>query len=125
MFSQDSGLYMTGNNAAMMDPKKGANFWSNRVLPVYVELFEKGAFQKPAFGIMGDYQISGQYSRAKQKKSFSVTMREEYGEKRLKYALFPDYPELNRNSRSSRLSRSGTSVTTAVTTTCATVLEPR
>ena len=96
MFSQDSGLYMTGNNAAMMDPKKGANFWSNRVLPVYVELFEKGAFQKPAFGIMGDYQISGQYSRAKQKKSFSVTMREEYGDKRLKYNLFPDHPELKK-----------------------------
>ena len=96
MFSPDTGLYMTGNNAAMMDPKKGANFWSNRVLPVYVELFEPNKPQTPAFGIMGDFQISGQYSRAKEKKSFSVTMREEYGEKRLKYTLFPDYPELKK-----------------------------
>lgn len=96
MFSPDSGLYMTGNGASMMDPKKGANFWSNRELPVYVEMFEPGKPKTPAFGIMGDYKITGQYSRAKQKKSFAVTMREEYGDKRLKYTLFPDYPELKK-----------------------------
>ena len=45
---------------------------------------------------MGDYKISGQYSRAKEKKSFSITLREEYGDKRLKYTLFPDYPELKK-----------------------------
>ncbi len=96
MFSPDSGLYMTGNNASMMDPKKGANFWSNRELPVYVEMFEPGQPKTPAFGVMGDYKISGQYSRAKEKKSFAVTLREEYGEKRLKYTLFPDHPELKK-----------------------------
>ena len=96
MFSPDTGLYMTGNGASMMDPKKGANFWSNRELPVYVELFELGSPKTPAFGVMGDYKISGQYSRAKEKKSFSVTLREEYGDKRLKYPLFPDYPELKK-----------------------------
>jgi len=96
MFSPDTGLYMTGNGASMMDPKKGANFWSNRELPVYVELFEPGSPKTPAFGIMGDYKISGQYSRAKEKKSFSITLREEYGNKRLKYPLFPDYPELKK-----------------------------
>ena len=95
MFSPDSGLYTTGNNAQMMDPHKGANYWSNRELPVYVELIEPGAKQ-PGFGIKGDYKISGQYSRAKEKKSFSVTFREEYGEKRLKYTLFPDHPELTK-----------------------------
>lgn len=96
MFSPDSGLYMTGNGASMMDPKKGANFWSNRELPVFVEFFEPGKSQGPAFSVMGDYQISGQYSRAKEKKSFSVTLREEYGTKRLKYNLFPDYPDLKK-----------------------------
>ncbi len=96
MFSADSGLYMTGNSASMMDPKYGANFWSNRELPVYVEMFEPGSPKTPAFGVMGDYKISGQYSRAKEKKSFSVTLREEYGNKRLKYPLFPDYPELKK-----------------------------
>ena len=96
MFSPDSGLYMTGNGAAMMDPKKGANFWSNRELPVYIEMFEPGKPKTPAFGIKGDYKITGQYSRAKEKKSFAITMREEYGDKRLKYTLFPDYPELKK-----------------------------
>ena len=96
MFSNDSGLYMTGNSASMMDPKYGANFWSNRELPVYVEMFEPGSPKAPVFGVMGDYKISGQYSRAKEKKSFSVTLREEYGNKRLKYPLFPDYPELKK-----------------------------
>jgi hypothetical protein len=96
MFSADSGLYMTGNSASMMDPKYGANFWSNRELPVYVEMIEPGSPKTPAFGVMGDFKISGQYSRAKEKKSFSVTLREEYGNKRLKYPLFPDYPELKK-----------------------------
>ena len=96
LFSNDSGLYMTGNSASMMDPKYGANFWSNRELPVYVEMFEPGSPKAPVFGVMGDYKISGQYSRAKEKKSFSVTLREEYGNKRLKYPLFPDYPELKK-----------------------------
>ena len=96
MFSPDSGLYMTGNGAAMMDPKKGANFWSNRELPVYVEMFEPGKPKTPAFGIKGDYKITGQYSRAKEKKSFAITLREEYGDKRFKYTLFPDYPELKK-----------------------------
>ncbi|WP_297700273.1 CotH kinase family protein [uncultured Fibrobacter sp.] len=96
MFSPDTGLYMTGNGAAMMDSKKGANFWSNRELPVYVEMFEPGSPKTPAFGVMGDYKISGQYSRAKEKKSFSITLREEYGDKRLKYTLFPDHPELKK-----------------------------
>lgn len=95
MFSPDSGLYMTGNNAQAMDPHKGANYWSNRELPVYLELVEKGA-KAPGFGIKGDFKISGQYSRAKEKKSFSVTFREEYGAKRLKYTLFPDNPELTK-----------------------------
>ncbi|MBQ3716496.1 MAG: CotH kinase family protein [Fibrobacter sp.] len=95
MFSADSGLYMTGDGAQMMDPHKGANYWSNRELPVYVELIEPGAKQ-PGFGIMGDFKISGQYSRAKEKKSFSVTFREQYGDKRLKYTLFPDHPELTK-----------------------------
>lgn len=95
MFSPDSGLYTTGNSAQMMDPHKGANYWSNRELPVYIELVEPGA-KKPGFGIKGDYKISGQYSRAKEKKSFTVTFREEYGDKRLKYTLFPDHPELTK-----------------------------
>ncbi|MBO7413070.1 MAG: CotH kinase family protein [Fibrobacter sp.] len=95
MFSADTGLYMTGDGAQMMDPHKGANYWSNRELPVYVELVEPGAKQ-PGFGIMGDFKISGQYSRAKEKKSFSVTFREQYGDKRLKYNLFPDHPELTK-----------------------------
>lgn len=93
MFSPDSGLYMKGNGASMMEPYRGANYWSNRELPVYVEFFEPGTPKKPAFGVKGDFKISGQYSRAKEKKSFSFTLREEYGEKRLKYPLFPDYPE--------------------------------
>ena len=96
MFSPDSGLYMKGNGASGMDPQKGANFWSNRELPVYVEMFEPGSPKTPAFGVMGDYKITGQYSRAKEKKSFAITMREEYGNKRLKYQLFPDHPELKK-----------------------------
>lgn len=95
MFSPDSGLYTKGSGASAAEPYRGANYWSNRELQVFVELIEPNA-DKPAFANKVDYKITGQYSRAKEKKSFALTFREEYGEKRLKYPVFPEAPELKK-----------------------------
>ncbi|WP_298769863.1 CotH kinase family protein [uncultured Fibrobacter sp.] len=95
MFNEQNGLYMKGNGASTMEPYRGANYWSNRELPVFVEMFEPGQ-TKAVFANKVSYKIKGQYSRAKEKKSFALTFREEFGEKRLKYPLFPEYPELKK-----------------------------
>jgi hypothetical protein len=48
----------------------------------------------PAFAHNAGLKIFGNYSRQNPKKSVAITFREKYGESRLKYTLFPDFPEL-------------------------------
>lgn len=95
LFDPDTGLYMDGPNAAAKEPHYGANYWSDTEIPIFVELLEKGANQ-PAFAENAGYKIFGNYSRANAKKSAAITFREKYGNKRLKYPLFPEFPQLTK-----------------------------
>lgn len=92
-FDPDTGIYMPGPYAQSADPHYGANYWADREIPVFVELMEPGA-ATPAFSENAGYKIFGNYSRANAKKSAAIVFREKYGSKRLKYALFPDFPSL-------------------------------
>lgn len=91
-FSPDSGIYEMGPNASDQMPNYGANFWEDRELPIHIDLVEANA-KTPAFSLNAGYKIFGNYSRSQKKKSVAITFREQYGENRLKYPLFPDYPE--------------------------------
>ena len=95
LFDPDSGIYMEGNFAQSKEPHYGANYWLDKEIPVTVELMEPGA-KSPAFSKNAGLKIFGNYSRQNDKKSVSITFREKYGDSRLKYALFPDFPELNK-----------------------------
>lgn len=95
LFDPDSGMYMEGPYAQEENPHFGANYWADREIPIFVELFEKGQ-SKPAFAKNAGFQIFGNYSRANAKKSVTVVFREKYGDKRLHYTLFPDFPELTK-----------------------------
>ncbi len=95
LFDPDSGIYMEGPNASAADPHYGANYWEDKELPIFVELIETGTNQ-PAFAENAGLKIFGNYSRANDKKSVAVTFREKYGNKRLKYSLFPEFPELKK-----------------------------
>ena len=94
LFDPDSGIYMEGPSAQLKEPHYGANYWLDKEIPVLVELMEPGA-ESPAFAKHAGLKIFGNYSRQNDKKSVSITFREKYGDSRLKYALFPDYPEWN------------------------------
>lgn len=95
LFDPDTGLYMPGPNAQDAEPHYGANYWQDKELSVFVELLESGV-NAPAFAENAGFQIFGNYSRAKDKKSVAIVFREKYGEKRLKYPLFPEFPELQK-----------------------------
>lgn len=93
LFNPDSGIYMEGNFAQAKEPHYGANYWLDKEIPVAVEFMEPGT-KSPAFAHNAGLKIFGNYSRQNPKKSVAITFREKYGESRLKYALFPDFPEL-------------------------------
>lgn len=93
LFDPDSGIYMEGSSARLKEPHYGANYWLDKEIPVLVELTEPGT-ESPAFAKRAGLKIFGNYSRQNDKKSVSITFREKYGDSRLKYALFPDFPEL-------------------------------
>ncbi len=95
LFDPDTGMYMTGPNAQAKDPHYGANYWEDREIPVFVELLEKGE-NSPAFAKNAGLEIFGNYSRANPKKSVAIVFKEKYGDKRLEYPLFPDFPDLKK-----------------------------
>lgn len=95
LFDPDTGIYVEGPFAQEKEPHYGANYWLDKELPSFVELFEPGA-KTPAFAKRAGLKIFGNYSRQSDKKSVAITFREKYGDKRLKYPLFPDFPELTK-----------------------------
>ena len=66
LFDPDTGLYMDGPDAQEKIPHYGANYWSDRELPAFVELVEPGS-KTPAFAKAAGFQIFGNYSRANDK----------------------------------------------------------
>ncbi|MBR4398811.1 MAG: CotH kinase family protein [Fibrobacter sp.] len=95
LFDPDSGIYMEGNFAQSKEPHYGANYWLDKEISVTVEFMEPGV-NAPAFAKRAGLKIFGNYSRQNAKKSVSITFREKYGDKRLHYSLFPEFPELTK-----------------------------
>lgn len=95
LFDPDTGLYTEGSNAQETEPHYGANYWSDREVPVFVELLEPGK-QELGFAENAGLKIFGNYSRMNDKKSVVITFREKYGKKRLDYPLFPEFPLLTK-----------------------------
>ncbi|MCQ2107552.1 MAG: CotH kinase family protein [Fibrobacter sp.] len=83
MFHADSGLF------------KNENFWSDKEIPVNIELLEAGQ-KTPGFSENAGLAISGNATRTWPKKSVEITFREKYGKNKLDYALFPEFPELKK-----------------------------
>jgi len=94
LFDPDTGIYMEGPNAKEAFPHYGANYWLDKEIPVFVELVESNE-TRPAFAKHAGLKICGNWSRANAKKSVAITFREKYGDKRLYYRLFSEFPELS------------------------------
>ena len=95
LFDPDTGIYMEGNFAQEKEPHYGANYWLDKEVPVTVNFLEPGT-DAPAFTKNAGFKIFGNYSRQNDKKSVAITFREKYGDSRLKYQLFPEFPELTK-----------------------------
>lgn len=94
LFDPDTGIYMDGANAEKKEPHYGANYWLDKEIPVFVEFTEVGGVV-PSFAKYAGLEIFGNYSRVHPKKSVSISFRKQYGDNRLNYILFPDFPNLN------------------------------
>ncbi len=95
LFDPDSGIYIKGKDGSDVSPYYGSNYWLDKEIPVFVELMETGT-AAPAFAKAAGLKIFGNYSRIQNKKSVAITFREQYGDKRLDYKLFPEFPELKK-----------------------------
>ena len=95
LFNPDTGIYTKGPNAEEEIPHYGANYWLDKEIPIFIELTETDSYI-PAFSKYAGLKIFGNYSRMHAKKSVAITFREKYGDSRLNYTLFPDFPNLNR-----------------------------
>ncbi|WP_405340555.1 CotH kinase family protein [Fibrobacter sp.] len=93
LFDPDTGIYMEGSNAQKKMPHNGANYWLDKEIPIFIELIEPET-STSVFAKYAGLKIFGNWSRANAKKSVAITFREKYGNKRLHYQLFPEFPEL-------------------------------
>jgi len=95
MFTSSTALYKSsqkpGTNCGGNAP---ATFYTDAAVPIYVDFFEKGA--KLAWSYPAEIKIHGGCSRQWPKKSVIVSFKEKYGQKNLKYPLFPEYPNLTK-----------------------------
>ncbi len=90
LWDEDYGIYVKGKNAAEEAPYFGANFWQDWERPSHIEMFEPDGSQ--AFSIDAGIRIYGNYSRANPQKSLAVYARKVYGDKDIRYQIFPDKP---------------------------------
>jgi len=96
MFNNSNALYRSG--AGNSTGCSGATLREDEI-PIHVELFEQGrAAQKngPEWSYPAGIKIHGGCSRNWPKKSVIVSFREAYGQKELRYPLFPSHPQLNK-----------------------------
>jgi hypothetical protein len=97
MFNNSRALYksshQSGCNASV------TYYMADTTLPIFVEMFEPGkAAQKngPEWSHQAELKLHGGCSRQFPKKSVIISFREKYGQKNLRYPLFPDYPNLTK-----------------------------
>jgi hypothetical protein len=95
MFTSSTALYKSSHKPSQAaDCGSAATFYTEEEIPIYVDFFEKGA--NLAWSYPAGISIHGGCSRQWKKKSVIVSFRESYGQKNLKYPLFPDYPNLTK-----------------------------
>lgn len=85
LWSEESGIYVTGPNASDTEPYYGANYWKDWEKEATISLFEDGGI---GFSSGCGIKIFGGYSRAEEKKSLACFFRSEYGSSELDYPLF-------------------------------------
>lgn len=87
LFDPDTGLFEMGPNAEPNFPYFGANFWSDKEIPVHVDYLDQAG--QAGFSESCGMQITGAWSRGHAQKSLAFYFRKKYGSGSLQYSLFP------------------------------------
>ncbi len=85
LWSDESGIYVTGDNAAEEMPHYGANYWMDWEKLASLSLFEP---EGGGFSVKCGIQIFGGFTRTLDKKSLACFFRDVYGDGSLSYPLF-------------------------------------
>ncbi|GBU24532.1 hypothetical protein R83H12_01165 [Fibrobacteria bacterium R8-3-H12] len=76
------------------DPCKDKKYWLDTTVLIHIDFFEAQADHKWSYP--AGLKIMGGWSRANPKKSVKINFKEKFGQKNLKYSLFPEYPNLTK-----------------------------
>lgn len=90
LFDEETGIYANGPGWTSRTPHRGANFWKDWERPAHLELLEPDGTVAISQDI--GIKIFGNHSRAKDKKSFALMSRTEYGNDTFDYPVFPELP---------------------------------
>ena len=94
LWDYNTGIYVKGPNAESASPYFGANFWQDWAKPAAIEYFDKS--QNSIIKFDADIEISGNYSRAKDQKSFEIKLSDRYGTSEINYPFWPDKPYVDK-----------------------------
>jgi hypothetical protein len=98
LFHPELGLYMVGPNADPNYPHWGANFWSERHVPVRFEYFDEHRVRRVDQVV--DLKIhGGRVSRNQPQRPLRLTARKRHGADLIEYPFFPEKPWLQRFKR--------------------------
>ena len=88
LWDYSTGIYVKGCCADTIEPYQGANFWKDWEKYANIEMYEKDG--ELAFNQGVGINLFGGFSRMLPQKSLAIFAREKYGEKRIKYPIFPE-----------------------------------
>ncbi len=98
LFHPELGLYVVGPNAAPDYPHYGANFWSERNIPVRFEYFDEDRTRR--VDQLVDLKIhGGRVSRNMPQRPLRLTARKRHGAELIEFPFFPEKPWLQRFKR--------------------------
>lgn len=88
LWDYSSGIYVKGCCADTIEPYLGANFWRDWEKYANIEMYDEEG--ELCFNQGVGINLFGGYSRMLPQKSLAVFARSKYGEKRIKYPIFPE-----------------------------------
>jgi hypothetical protein len=88
LWDYSSGIYVKGCCADTVEPYLGANFWKDWEKYANIEMYDEAG--ELCFNQGVGINLFGGYSRMLPQKSLAIFARSKYGEKKIKYPIFPE-----------------------------------
>lgn len=85
LYSEETGIFALGPNASATYPNEGANFWQEWQRACTFEYYDGGEL---AVEFDAGMKVHGQYTRARESKSFSINLKDAFGPKSVYYPFF-------------------------------------